>query len=120
MNKGNIKINRINEEVYRAICDILRDEVKDPRISSITSITGVETAKDLKTAKVYVSVLGGEEELSSTMEGLCASAGFIRGCLAKYINLRNTPKLTFIADTSISYGMKMSKMIDDVIKKEQE
>ena len=114
MKKGSVKLGRINEEVYRALSDIIRGEVKDPRISPITSITGVDVTNDLKQAKVYVSVLGDEDAMARTMEGLKSSNGFIRGRLAKELNLRNTPELIFLADTSISYGMKMSKLIDEL------
>ena len=120
MRKRSIKMDRINEDVYRTLSEIIRNEVKDPRVGPMTSITSVEVAKDLKTAKIYVSVLGDEGALSGTMEGLTSSAGFIRGRLAKELNLRNTPELRFMADSSIAYGMKMSKMIDEVIAKDRE
>ena len=87
MRKRSIKMDRINEDVYRTLSEIIRNEVKDPRVGPMTSITSVEVAKDLKTAKIYVSVLGDEGALSGTMEGLTSSAGFIRGRLAKELNL---------------------------------
>lgn len=118
MKRKSPKGDRVNEEVFRALSDIIRNEVKDPRISPITSITACEVTKDLKQAKVYISVLGEEEDLDKTMEGLKSSAGFIRSALARELNLRNTPELKFVADSSIAYGMKMSKMIDDVIAKD--
>lgn len=118
MKRKSLKTDRVNEEVFRTLSDIIRNEVKDPRISPITSITAVDVTKDLKQAKVYISVLGEEEDLDKTMEGLKSSAGFIRSALARELNLRNTPELKFVADSSIAYGMKMSKMIDDVIAKD--
>lgn len=119
MKRRNVKLDRINEEVYRTLSDIIRSEVKDPRISPITSITGVEVTNDLKQAKVYVSVLGEEDALDETMEGLKSSSGFIRGRLARELNLRNTPELKFLADSSIAYGLKMSKMIDEVVARDK-
>lgn len=119
MRRRNVKLDRINEEVYRTLSDIIRSEVKDPRISPITSITGVEVTNDLKQAKVYVSVFGENDALDETMEGLKSSSGFIRGRLAKELNLRNTPELKFLPDASIAYGLKMSKMIDEVVAQDE-
>lgn len=109
-------MTRINEEVLRELSNILRGEIKDPRISPMCSVVAVEVAPDLKSAKAYISVLGDEAAQKSTMEGLKSSAGFIRRKLAENVNLRNTPEMTFILDQSIEYGVRMSKMIDDVTK----
>lgn len=114
MRKRSVKNNRINEEVLRELSKIIREDVKDPRVSLMTSVTLVEVAPDLKTAKVYVSVLGDKEAGINTVKGLKSSAGFIRGKLAHSVNLRNTPELFFILDDSIAYGVHMSKLIDQV------
>ena len=84
----------------------------------MTSVTAVEVAPDLKTCRAYISVLGNEEEKRNTMEGLKNAEGYIRRQLAKTINLRNTPEIRFILDESIEYGVAMSKLIDEVSKKE--
>ena len=118
MKKRSIKMTRINEEVLRELSNILRGEIKDPRISPMCSVVAVEVAPDLKSAKAYISVLGDEAAQKSTMEGLKSSAGFIRRKLAENVNLRNTPEMTFILDQSIEYGVNMSKLIDDVTKKD--
>lgn len=118
MRKRSVKNNRINEEVLRGLSEIIRSELKDPRIADFVSVLSVEVAPDLKTAKAYISVLGSEEDCERTMEGLKASAGFIRRELAHRINLRNTPEIIFISNSSISYGIKMSKLIDEVIAKD--
>ena len=107
-------MTRINEEVLRELSNILRGEIKDPRISPMCSVVAVEVAPDLKSAKAYISVLGDEAAQKSTMEGLKSSAGFIRRKLAENVNLRNTPEMTFILDQSIVYGVRMSRMIDEV------
>ena len=114
MKKRSIKMTRINEEVLRELSNILRGEIKDPRISPMCSVVAVEVAPDLKSAKAYISVLGDEAAQKSTMEGLKSSAGFIRRKLAENVNLRNTPEMTFILDQSIVYGVRMSRMIDEV------
>ena len=114
MRKNSVKNIRINEEVMRELSNIIRLEVKDPRISPVTSVVSVEVAPDLKTCKAYISVLGDDEAVKKTIEGLKSSAGFIRRELAHRINLRNTPEITFVSDQSIAYAAKMSKLIDEV------
>ena len=114
MRKNSVKNTRINEEVMRELSNIIRLEVKDPRISPVTSVVSVEVAPDLKTCKAYISVLGDDEAVKKTIEGLKSSAGFIRRELAHRINLRNTPEITFVSDQSIAYAAKMSKLIDEV------
>ena len=116
MRKNSIKNTRINGEVQKEISNILRNEVKDPRIHPMTSVVSVEVAPDLKSAKAYISVLGDEEAKSNTIKGLKSAAGVIRSKLARSINLRNTPEITFILDQSIEYGVNMAKLIDDVNK----
>lgn len=114
MRKNSIKNTRINGEVQRELSKIISMEIKDPRIHPMTTVVNVEVAPDLKHAKVYISVLGNEEERKSTYEGLRSAAPYIRSLLAKTINLRNTPELHFVMDQSIEYGINMSKLIDDV------
>ena len=116
MRKNSLKNTRINGEVQRALAEIIRGGIKDPRISPLTSVVSVEVSPDLKTCKAWISVLGEEEVIQSTLEGLKSASGYIKNQLAKEINLRNTPEITFILDQSIEYGVRMSKMIDDVTK----
>lgn len=117
MRKNSIKNTRINGEVQKELSTLISREIKDPRISPMTSVVDVEVSPDLKTAKVYISVLGDSEAKESTLKGLKSAASFIRGQLAKSLNLRNTPELTFIIDNSIEYGVNMSKLIDEISKK---
>ncbi|MCI9021968.1 MAG: 30S ribosome-binding factor RbfA [Eubacterium sp.] len=114
MRKNSIKNIRINEEVLRQLSVIIRSEIKDPRINPMTSVVSVEVAPDLKTCKAYVSVLGDVQSQKDTLQGLRSAEGFIRRSLAKSVNLRNTPEITFIIDQSIEYGVRMSHMIDQV------
>lgn len=116
MRKNSIKNTRINGEVQKALANIIRGEIKDPRISPLTSVVACEVAPDLKTAKVWISTLGDEQAQLDTIAGLKSAEGYIRNCLAKEINLRNTPKLTFVLDQSIAYGVNMTKKIDEVTK----
>ena len=119
MKKNSTKNNRINGEVRRSLSEIIRD-VKDPRVDPFCSVTEVRVAPDLKTCKVYVSVLGDEEASKKTLEGLNSAEGYIRHCLAQDLNLRNTPELTFIMDDSIRYGIEMTKKIEEVVKSDEE
>lgn len=119
MRKNSIKNTRLNEEVMRELSSIIRNEIKDPRIHPMTSVSLVEVAPDLKTCKAYISVLGNEKEQQDTISGLKSAAGYARKCLAKSLNLRNTPEIRFILDQSIEYGIKMSKKIDELSVKEQ-
>ena len=114
MRKNSIKNTRINGEVQKELGNIIRGDIKDPRISPLTSVVAVEVAPDLKSCKVYISVLGDEEAQKDTIKGLKSAEGYIRTKLAKSINLRNTPQLTFVLDQSIEYGVNMSKLIDEV------
>ena len=114
MRKNSIKNTRINGEVLRELSNIIRGEIKDPRINPMTSVVTVEVAPDLKTCKAYISVLGDEKSQKATLAGLRSAEGYIRRQLAHSINLRNTPEITFVLDQSIEYGVSMSKLIDDV------
>ena len=119
MRKNSVKNTRINGEVQRVLAEIIRGGIKDPRIAPMTSVVGVEVAPDLKTCKAWISVLGDEKAQTDTLEGLRSAEGYIRSQLARTINLRNTPQITFIMDQSIAYGVNMSKLIDEVVEKDE-
>lgn len=114
MRKNSIKNTRINSEVQRELSEIISRELKDPRIHPMTTVIAVEVTPDLKFCKAYISVLGNEEAGKDTIQGLKSAVGFIRTQLAKRINLRNTPELTFILDQSIEYGVNMTRLINEV------
>lgn len=114
MRKNSIKNTRINSEVQRELSEIISRELKDPRIHPMTTVIAAEVTPDLKFCKAYISVLGSEEAGKDTIQGLRSAVGFIRTQLAKRINLRNTPELTFILDQSIEYGVNMTKLINEV------
>ena len=116
MRKNSIKNTRINMEVQRELSEIIRGGIKDPRIHPMTSVVSVEVTPDLKFCKAYISVLADEEQAKDTIRGLKSAEGFIRTQLAKAVNLRNTPEISFILDQSIAYGVNMSKLIDEVTK----
>lgn len=118
MRKNSIKNTRVNAEVHKELAEIIRNGIKDPRIQPMTSVTGVEVAPDLKTCKAYISVLGDAEAKKDTLAGLRSAESYIRRQLAKTVNLRNTPEIRFILDESIEYGVTMSKLIDEVSRKD--
>ena len=120
MRKHSIKNTRINAEVQRELSRIISQEIKDPRIHPVTSVVACEVAPDLKTCKAYISVLGTEEDIENTKKGLMNASGYIRRELARSVNLRNTPEITFIMDQSIEYGVNMSKKINDLVYSEDE
>lgn len=119
MRKNSVKNRRINDEVMKALSEIIRGDLKDPRISPLTSVVAVNVAPDLKTCKAWISVYGDADAGRRTMEGIRSASGFIRGELARRVNLRNTPELTFLFDDSIAYGVAMSKKIDEVAEKDR-
>ncbi len=120
MRKNSVKNTRINGEVQRVLAEVIRGEIKDPRISPFTSVVAVEVAPDLKSCKAWISVLGGDQERENTLQGLKNAMGFLKNRLARTVNLRNTPDITFVMDQSIEYGVNMSHKIDEVIAADDE
>lgn len=120
MKRTSIKNTRINGEVQKELSRIINREIKDPRIHPMTSVTQVMVTPDLKECRAYISVLGDEEAQAYTLAGLTSASGYIRRELARSINLRNTPEITFCLDQSIEYAINMSKKIDDVMNKQND
>lgn len=101
---------RVNEAVKQVLSEALR-ELKDPRVGFVT-LTGVTVSSDLAYATVYVSVFGDEEKRKRTLLGLDAAHGFLQARVARELNLRRTPRLTFEYDPSVENGVRMSALID--------
>lgn len=116
MRKNSIKNTRVNTEVQRELSNIIRSGIKDPRVAPWTSVVAVSVAPDLKTCKAYISVLGDEKAQDDTLKGLKSAVGYIRRELARNLNLRNTPEITFVLDQSIEYGVNMSNKINEVTR----
>lgn len=117
----NIKrANRIGEEIRKIISELILNGLKDPRINAMTTVNSVEVTRDLSYAKIYVSVLGSEEEKRDTIDGLNSAKGFIRKTIGSSLDLRYTPQPIFILDESIEEGIRMSKLIEDINNKEKE
>ena len=114
--KPNTRMIRINEEIQRELAQIVRTEIQDPRVGSLTSVIRAQTTSDLKFCKVFVSVLGNDEEKQSVMVGLKNASGFMRRLLAERINLRNTPELTFKLDDSLEHSIRMNELMHQISK----
>jgi len=112
------RIDRISEEVKKVVSEIIRTDLNDPRISTLCSVVSAEVTPDLRYAKVYISVLGNEEEKKSTMKGLNSAAGFIRHELGQNIELRHLPEVVFQLDNSIEHGAHINKLLREVTKKD--
>jgi len=110
------RINRISEEVKREVSNIIRNEIKDPRLPSMVSVVSANVTKDLRYAKIYVSVLGTDEEKKNAMEALKSAAGFIRREVGRRVQLRYTPEMHFELDTSIEHGVYITKLINETVK----
>ncbi|MCR6545896.1 30S ribosome-binding factor RbfA [Dehalobacterium formicoaceticum] len=109
---------RLSEEFKKEIADIIKNDVKDPRVGFV-SVVFVEVSGDIRHAKVFVSVLGGEKAVQDSMAALKSASGFIRREISKRIQLRYTPEITFVYDDSIAHGVKISKILADVLPEEE-
>ncbi len=98
---------------------IMKGELKDPRVDTSITLTQVKTAKDLTTARIWVSSFGGDEATMRAVKGLTNAAGFIQSRIGREIRLRNTPRLFFKADTSLREGYEINKLIDRIIDQEK-
>ena len=115
---ANYRRGRINDEVQKELAMVLR-EIKDPRVrDAFISITAVDVTPDLKFAKVYYSAMQGDKK--EVAKGLKSSAGFIRRQIAQKLNLRITPELSFVEDTSIKYGAHISELLSGITFSDEE
>lgn len=107
---------RINEAIRKEVAELIRNEIKDPRVNNaLISVVEVDTTNDLKYCKIYISVLE-DTKKEDAIKGLNAASGYIRKEIARRVNLRNTPELLFRLDESMEYGMKMAKVIHEVMQ----
>lgn len=114
----NYRLERINSEMQKSISEIIRERLKDPRVDAMVSVTKVDVARDLKTAKVYVGIYGNADEKKSSFDALVRCGGFIGHELSldfKY--LRTTPRLHFILDDSGEYGERIDRILEGLKKK---
>jgi ribosome-binding factor A len=107
------RIDKINGEVMRELANVIR-ELKDTRIPLMTSVVAVEVTNDLRYAKAYISVMGGDEVRKKAMEGLKSASGFIRREIGKRIDLRYTPEFVFVLDDSIEHGSHIEQLLKNI------
>ena len=105
------RMRRVNEAVREVVSAHISEDVKDPRIGFVT-VTAVDTSPDLRRARVYVSVLGSQEEREAALAGLTSSSGFLQSRIAEELRMKRTPTLEFLYDESIDYGMRMSALLE--------
>jgi ribosome-binding factor A len=104
------RMRRVNEAVREVISSHISGDLKDPRIGFIT-VTGVETSPDLRSARVFVSVLGEEAERDAALAGLQSSAGFLQSQVGEELRMKRTPTLEFVYDDSVARGMRISELL---------
>lgn len=105
---------RLNEQLKRELSELIRTEVRDPRVGLVT-ITGVEVAADLGSARVFVRTMGGAEALDSSLEGLQAAAPFLRSALGRVLHIRKIPELRFQTDRSLEHAQRIDRILSEVI-----
>lgn len=110
------RTSRISEEMKKEISGIIQNELKDPRLPRLISVTSVNVTKDLRYAKVYVSVMGSDEDKKNALSGLKSAAGFIRREVGRRIQMRYTPEIQFEIDNSIEHGVYITKLINETMK----
>lgn len=110
------RLSRLSEQMKKEISNIIQNEIKDPRVPMLTSVVAVDVTKDLRYAKVFVSVFGDEDAKSKCIEGLKSASGYIRKEVGSRMNIRYIPELIFEIDRSIEYGMHIDKVIKEMKK----
>ena len=115
MPKDYPRTRRIAEQIQRELADLIRLELKEPRVPPLVTVTDVEVSPDQSHAKVFFSLLGGEQQIADTTEGLTRAAGFLRTQLAHRMKLRTIPQLEFKYDASVERGMKLTRLIDEAV-----
>jgi len=109
------RTDRISEEIKKEVSQIIRENIKDPRLPEFVSVTAVTVTKDIRYARVYVSIYGDQEKKKAAMAALTSAAGFIRREIGQRISLRYTPEIQFRLDESIEHGMHISKLIEETM-----
>jgi ribosome-binding factor A len=109
---------RIAQELQRLLPDLLRKEVKDPRITGLVTLTGIEVSADLAHAKVFVTVLGAQDGAEESVAALNHCAAFLRSRLSQLMRLRTVPALRFVYDTSVERGMRLTRLIDSALDRD--
>jgi len=113
------RVARLNEQLKRELSEIIRTQVRDPRVGVIT-VTAVEMASDLGSARVFVRIIGDEAEFKETLAGLEAAAPFLRGLLGRILHIRRIPELRFREDRSMEHARRIEQLLSEVDVPEEE
>lgn len=119
MAKEYSRSQRVTGQIRRELAELIRLEVKDPRVAMVT-LTDVEITPDYAHAKVYFSTLAGEEGAPEVLEGLRRASGFLRRELGRRVRIHTTPELHFVFDSSLEQGARMSSLIDEVVREDEQ
>ncbi|MBM7694662.1 ribosome-binding factor A [Peribacillus deserti] len=112
-----LRANRVGEQMKKELSEVIGRKIKDPRIGFVT-VTDVEVTGDLQQAKVFISVLGDEEQRQNTLKGLAKAKGFIRSEIGQRIRLRKTPEIFFEFDESVDYGNRIENLLTQINKED--
>ena len=112
---GGARSARIADQIQRELAEVVRTELRDPRVSSLVTLTGVELSRDQSHAKVFFTVLGAPSDIEGAQQGLQRAAGFLRSQLAHRLSTRSVPELHFHYDESVERGVRLSRLIDEAV-----
>lgn len=110
------RTSRLAEEIKKIVSNIIQNELKDPRVPMLTSVTHVDVTRDLRYAKIYISVFGDEEQKEKCIEGLKNASGYIRKTVGNSLKIRYVPEMNFELDKSIEHGLHISHLLDEIKK----
>jgi len=116
---ANYRIEKVNHDIQRLLSEIIRNDVNDPRVNKLCSVTRADVTKDLKHAKVYISILGDEQGNDEAVKALNNAAGFIKHRLSETMQTRSVPTLKFMADNSIRYSIEIAQKLEDIEHEEE-
>ncbi|HHU52720.1 MAG TPA: 30S ribosome-binding factor RbfA [Clostridiaceae bacterium] len=114
-----LRSDRVGEEIKKVVADLIQNEIEDPRLPDLTTVTAVEVTRDLSYATIYVSALGNGDQIETTLSVMESAKKFIRYRIGQEIRLRNVPEIRFKYDNSIAEGNRISRIIDEVIAKDK-
>ena len=114
------RIERVNAQIKREIGELIQQQLRDPRMGEFVCVTEVSTTPDLKSAKVFISSMGGQQEEGKVLTALNSASGFLRTALARRMKMRFTPELHFVWDNSIEHGDKVLRLMDKIDSEKQQ
>ena len=111
---NNSRLAKVNDEIRKVVAEVLRSEIKDPRVPQMVSVIKADTTNDLKYCKIWVSIMGDEDVKKEALAGIKSAAGFVRKRVAESVNLRATPEFTFHIDDSLDHSDRINKLLNEI------